>query len=140
MYPELGYTVVVLSNYDGGTREVIGRAQMLLTGGQLPQASPVSSDALKIYAGQYKPALPANAPPGPRMPPITISAEADGLRVNLGMPGQPAHRVLARSADEFFDEQMPQVRLKFAKDKQGRVASLTLSGAAPTPITASRLP
>jgi hypothetical protein len=95
---------------------------------------------LKTYAGQYKPASPANAPPDFRMPPITISAEADGLRVNLGLPGQPAHRFLARSADEFFDEQRPQTQLRFARDKQGQISSVTLTGAAPSPVIASRLP
>ena len=139
MYPDLGYTVAIMSNYDGAAQPVIGRFRLELTGQQLPRAIRLPADELQAFAGKYAAVPPPDAPPGMRMPPMQITADKDGLLVDVGRGG-PGHRFVPLSPQEFFDENSPSARIVFAKDEKGRMASATMMGMGPTPIKATRMP
>jgi len=138
MYPELGYTVAVLSNYDEAAEPVSARLRWLLTGGPVPRAGKLPLDALRAVAGTYVPAPPPNAPPAERegMPPIQIVADAEGLWQH----GLFRRRFLPLSAHEFFSEDAPGDRMRFATDAHGRVVSMTITrgGSGPS-LTATRV-
>jgi CubicO group peptidase (beta-lactamase class C family) len=137
MYPDLGYVAVILSNYDGGA-SLNEKLRLELTGSSVPRAVQVSADVLKSFAATYAPVPPPNAPPGMRMPPMQISADSQGLWLDVGMGG--SHRFLPLSADEFFDEETPGARLRFTKGQQGQITGLTLTGAGPGPMQATKQP
>lgn len=145
MYPESGYTVVVLSNYDDGARPVIGRLRLELTGQTVPHAVRLSTGELRFCIGKYAP-VPPPAAPGARMggpplhlPPLRITSDRDGLLLDDGRGGPP-HRFLPLSSREFFDEASPEVRLSFQKNSAGQIVGLTLTGVGPMPLKAARLP
>jgi CubicO group peptidase (beta-lactamase class C family) len=126
MFPDLGYTAVVMSNYDNAAAPVVRRLEVALTGQERPAAVHLAPDVLRSYEGDY-------AVPG--RPPLKLSADADGLWLQLGPSGK--HRLLPVSTNEFFDDESPMVRHHFAKDKQGRV-TMTVTGLGPQPLTATR--
>jgi CubicO group peptidase (beta-lactamase class C family) len=136
MYPELGYTVAVMSNYDQGATPVANRLRWELSGQELPQAIQLSPEALETFVGKYKPELPPGAAQGMTPPPIEITADHGKLLVNVGMK----HTFLPSSPTEFFDEDAFQARLTFTKDENGHVIGLTLLGAGPMPIKATKQP
>ncbi len=53
IYPDLGYTVSILSNVDGGSVLANSRLRWQLTGKELPQAIRLSAEALNSVAGKY---------------------------------------------------------------------------------------
>jgi len=138
MYPALGYTVAIMSNYDGGAQIVNERLRRELTGQGLTQAIHLSPEALKNFVGKYQPAPPPGAPAGMEFPPVVITADQEGLWLDPGMGGK--HRFLALSPTEFFDEDSPSVHLAFTKDEKSQVKILTLNGVGPQPLTATKLP
>jgi len=139
MYPDLGYTVVVMANYDDAARPVVERLRLQLTGQRIPTPIRLSAEALGAFAGKYAPQPPCNSQSGePCMPPIEIIADGSGLRLDDGRGGA-GHRFLALSANEFFEESVPSVRLRFDRDDAARIVALSLTGIR-MPVTATRLP
>jgi CubicO group peptidase (beta-lactamase class C family) len=138
MYPDLGYTVAVMSNYDGAAQLLNERLRLELTGQELPQAVHLSPEVLKTFAGKYQPVSPPNAPSGMGMPPMEITIDQEGLWINTGMGGK--HRFLPLSPMEFYDEDSPGARLTFINDEKGQITSLTLTGVGPRPVKATKLP
>jgi CubicO group peptidase (beta-lactamase class C family) len=137
MYPDAGCTVAVMSNYDGGAQLVNERLRLALTGEQVPVAIHLPSNALQRFAGTYDPIPPPGAPMGMRVPPMELTADPEGLWINLGMGSK--HRFLPLSPTEFFDGDSPTARLTFTTDERGEVIGLTLSGVGPQPLKATRL-
>jgi CubicO group peptidase (beta-lactamase class C family) len=142
-YPDLGYTVVVLSNYDHGAGLVNDRLRWELTGHELPQEIQLSASVLAKLAGHYKSPAP---PPGvsimwhgqPQLPPIVVLAEHDGLQVDLSLMGE--HRFLPLSPTEFFDADSPGTHLTFTETGTGQIVSLSISGSRIHVIGATKLP
>jgi len=134
MYPTLGYTVVVLGNYDDAADGVGDRLRWVLTGGNVPEAMRLAQSSLQVLSGRY--AVPP--PPGLRpLPPIQVVADDGGLLITTRV----RRRFLPSSPDEFFDESYPGDRLHFDKDATGHVISLTLRPAGPEPVmTATKVP
>jgi CubicO group peptidase (beta-lactamase class C family) len=128
MYPDLGYTVAVLSNYDEGVRPVMRRLRYTLTGNQMPRSIRLSAQSLRAYAGKYD--------PSPDQPPIEIAAGKDSLSVSTS---RGTSQYLPLSAEEFFSEDNPRLRLEFQKDDKGAIAGITLTGTEPNPIQATRV-
>jgi hypothetical protein len=137
MYPDAGYTVAVMSNYDGGAQLVNERLRLELTGQDVPRPIHLASAVLQLFAGKYNPGPPPDAPPGMRMPPLEITADQQGLWVTLGMGGK--HRFLPLSEVEFFDSDSPSARLRFTADEQRRITGLTISGVGPQPLKATKV-
>lgn len=123
MYPDLGYTAVVMSNYDQAAMEVNARLRLELSGQRLPEPIHLSSEVLQALAGKYAPVPPPEAPPGTKMPPMEITADKDGLWLNIGMK----RRLLPISPTEFFDESNPSIHHIFTWDAQGQV-TMTVTG------------
>ncbi len=126
MYPDLGYTAVVLSNYDNGAAPVIRRIEAALTGQKRPPLAQVAPAILHNYEGEYS---------IPGRPTMTISADAQGLWLHLGPTGR--RLLLPFSKTDFFDDETPMYRHHFSKDRQGRM-TMTITGLAPQPVTATR--
>lgn len=140
IYPDQGYVVAIMTNYDDAMAPVDAELRAELTGQQLPQAAVLAADALKAFAGSYRPIFPKGMAVLGTPPAIIVTATAQGLDVDPGM-GPPLHFVAA-SADEFFDSEDPNHRLRFDRDSSGRVTALeTPTGFGPVPpVTATRLP
>jgi len=112
IYPDLGYTVAVLSNEDPtSAMRVYGRLQWELAGGTLPSAIHLGAAALQRFEGEY--ALPSTAPGMLRrggrggMPAIRIAVDGDGLAVDVPEPPVGYARFLPVSPTEFFDQDDP---------------------------------
>jgi Beta-lactamase len=136
MYPEIGYTVAVMSNFDQGASPVINRLRWELSGQELPHAVHLSHEDLNAFAGKYKPTLPGNAQAGMSPPPIEITVDNGKVVVNVGSK----HTFLPLSPTELFDESAFQARLTFKKDEDGKVIGLSISGVGPRPMEATKLP
>jgi len=115
MYPDQGYDVVVLANYDPpAALPVIQKTREILTGAvvgarPVPSSAPVvATSGLADYAGQF----------GDRT--ITVR---DG-HLYLQRAGGPVHTLVAISPDLFASEQMPDARFQFNRDAGGHVTEL----------------
>jgi CubicO group peptidase (beta-lactamase class C family) len=135
MYRDLGYTVVVMSNFDGGARMVNERLRLELTGAGLPRAVPLPRAALSAVAGRYA----ASGGTHGREAAFDVSVARDCLVVDLGMGGPPIE-FLPISPETFFDRDIPTARLVFATDTAGRTMGFTASGFGPDAIRARKLP
>lgn len=124
IYPELGYVVAVMSNYDppAATR-VAERIGKLITGSPIPQPITLSADKLALYARSYTNQAPNMGPPS-----LELVVEDGTLWLVLG---DERHCFLPLSATEFYDEEVEDVRLKFTLNDEGRPLTLTVEGAAP---------
>jgi CubicO group peptidase (beta-lactamase class C family) len=78
IYPDLGYTVVIMSNLDFGVPVANSRLRMELTGQEVPQAIHLPQEALKTFTGMYAPVPPPDAPKM-RMLPVEITADQGAL-------------------------------------------------------------
>jgi CubicO group peptidase (beta-lactamase class C family) len=136
MYPGLGYTVAIMSNYDNAMFLINQRLQIELTGESLPKAVQLSPDVLKSFAGTYSSAAVAGLRMTP--PPLVITADEHGLWLQfMG----PKRRLVPASPETFFDPDMPNTRLNFSKDEKGRITDLTATGlGSPAPIKAAKEP
>jgi CubicO group peptidase (beta-lactamase class C family) len=136
MYPDLGYTVAIMTNYDGAASFANGTIQLELTGRGLPRAIHLPPEILQSFAGEYALALPPGAPPFAYAAPMELSA-AKGWLLYL-----PDHRFRPLSPNEFFDDENPNARIIFTKDAQGRVTQARLAAGmmGPAPIRATRQP
>jgi len=126
-----------MSNYDGGAQLVNERLRLALTGQQVPVAIQLPSNVLQRFAGKYDPIPPPGALVGMRMPPMELTADPQGLWINLGMGDK--HRFLPLSPTEFFDGDSPAARLTFTTDERGEVIASTISGVGPQLLRATRL-
>jgi CubicO group peptidase (beta-lactamase class C family) len=138
MYPDLGYTVAVMSNYEDAARAVYRRLRMELSGQEFPKAIHLSSEALKSLAGKYQPPSPPGAPAGLRGPSAELTADQDGLLVLV--PGRQKHKFLPLSPDEFFDEDNSSARIVFAKDEKGQIRDATMVDIFGPTVKATKLP
>jgi hypothetical protein len=89
-------------------------------------------EILKKFAGEYVPDSPA----GVSIPPIEITADREGLWVDLGAGGK--RRFVPLSATEFMQNDTPTARITFMQDEKGEIAGLIFRGIATTKAT--RLP
>jgi CubicO group peptidase (beta-lactamase class C family) len=135
IYPDLGYTVAVMSNYDPpAAGQVADRIGKLLTETNIPAAIKLAPALLQSYAGKYEGDAPAGANgAGPERLVVTLTVEKGGLLITLGR-GQ--HQFQPLSETEFFDEDSEDVRMTFNKDAKGNVVSLKLINAGPAPLIA----
>jgi CubicO group peptidase (beta-lactamase class C family) len=166
IYPDLGYTVAVLSNCEGGAELVAGRIQTRLTSQEVPRAIHLSADALKKFEGRYGATGPlppgvglmTGPPPGAvsragqsagggvvimggsgggmTRPSITITADGDALRVSLPQLG--IHKFLPLSPGDFFDADVLGGRLTFTMGS-GHVTGLRITGISFSPTVAEKL-
>lgn len=128
IYPELGYVVAVMGNYDPpAASRVAERIGKLITGSPIPQPISLTDSALHTYAQPYARQGEGMGPRG-----ITLAAEDGALWL---MIGNDRHRFLPLSPTEFYDEEVEDVRMKFMLDEQGQPVSLTLAGASPEVLT-----
>jgi CubicO group peptidase (beta-lactamase class C family) len=137
IYPDLGYTVIALSNYDEGPKLFNQRLRWQLTGNAMPQTMNLSTADLKTFEGQYKSEAPASGEgknmiimgPGGSEPqkqmPITITAVGNGLQVSLR---GSVYKFVPVSTTEFYDYADPQSRLSFTKDDNGQITGLSVEG------------
>lgn len=136
MYPELGYTVAVLSNDDGGARSVDNRMRWLLRGQDVPAIVRVNPLVLKTVAGTYATIKPA---PGqqPVMPIDTIKVAADtaGLWVAMG----PRRRFLPAGTMRFCDREAYNMCMTFMTDRAGAISGLSLATGGPDSLEARRV-
>lgn len=142
MYPDLGYVVAIMTNYDNAMALVDGRLRLELTGQRVPNRVLLGPAALQELAGRYVPIIPAGAHVrflGGSPPPITVTAGRDALEVNPG--AGPDMEFVPLSADEFFDRDNPAKRISFVRGRSGKVTILkTSTGFGPVPpVTARRV-
>lgn len=125
LFPDSGYTLVALSNYDNGANLIEERVVAELSGEEVPHAVTLSAEALKQFEGTYAVGYP-----------LDIKADAEGLWVNLDRGER--RRFLPLSETEFFDrDTLSHTRLSFTKDDKG-VATMTLKGTGPIRSVAGR--
>jgi CubicO group peptidase (beta-lactamase class C family) len=137
MYPTLGYVVAIMTNYDQAMSPVNNRLRAALSGQVIPQAIAATQQSMEEFAGHYTPELPAGAQMTP--PPITVTIEANGLRIDPGM-GPAFHFVLVAN-DEFVDADTHTLHVAFLRDSGAHVIGLkTVTGFGPVPpITATKI-
>jgi CubicO group peptidase (beta-lactamase class C family) len=138
MYPDLGVTVVVMTNLDNAVALANERIRAWLTGQEVPRATRLSPEALQTFAGKYVMASADGAPSlgegAPSPAPMEISADREGLWLASGSK----HRLLPLSAMEFFDDNMPSMRFTFARDDRGRITGFTMPGPGGKPVQLTR--
>ena len=139
MYPELGYTVVILSNADNGIQPVNFRLRWTLRGqaDRLPTFVHLSPSALREFAGTYAVVGDQQANSQEAEPPMRVTADTVGLLLDMG-PRQAKRRFLPVGGAAFVDRDLLPLRLTFAVDATGAVTSLMLVGGGP-PVSAKRL-
>ena len=140
IYPDQGYAVVILSNFDPPVAQTVAqRLRHELVGAERLRAIQLPVAALAQFAGTYQAAPP---PGGPQVQdrPIVIAADHEGLWVTLDMAD--VHKFVPLSATEFFDrDTLSSARLTFTKDEKGGVTGLRINGSGPIQaITAAKLP
>ena len=140
IYPDQGYAVVILSNFDPPVAQTVAqRLRHELVGAERLRAIQLPVAALAQFAGTYQAAPP---PGGPQVQdrPIVIAADREGLWVTLDMGD--VHKFVPLSATEFFDrDTLSSARLTFTKDEKGGVTGLRINGSGPIQtITAAKLP
>ncbi|HBT63213.1 MAG TPA: hypothetical protein DEB10_00945 [Ruminococcaceae bacterium] len=136
IYPDLGYTVIALSNYDEGPKLFNERLRWQLTGNDIPQTMELSDSDLNVLEGQYK--TEAQSPgqgknvitTGPKgtasgQKPTTVTAAEGGLQVSLR---GSVHHFVPVSPTEFYDYADPRSRLTFNRDEAGQITGLSVSG------------
>lgn len=132
IYPELDYTVAVMSNYDPpAASRIADRVGKLLTGAPIPIAINLAPAVLKKYENRY---AREGAGPGPN----TIDVVSEGAGVWLILDGQ-RHKFLPKSETEFYDEDFEDVVVTFTKDDKGEITALKLVGAGPGPLLAHKV-
>jgi D-alanyl-D-alanine carboxypeptidase len=123
VYPDLGYIVVVLANYDPPAAEIIAdRVGRWITGSEVPKAMDMTLEQLSKYVHVYTGTGPS------------LETVVDNGALWLVM-GDERHKFLPLSETEFFDEQFMDIRMKFVLDEEGNVTEMTLEGAGPQPET-----
>lgn len=127
VYPELGYVVAVMGNYDPpAASRIAERIGKLITGSSVPQPISLTDDELQPFAQPY---ARQDKGMGPRA--IEITMEDGALWLTIG---NDRHRFLPLSPIEFYDEEVEDVRMKFTVDGTGQPTALTLTGASPEPL------
>jgi hypothetical protein len=140
IYPDSGYVVAILTNYDDAMTPVDERLHADLTGEPLPQVVTATASDLKAYAGRYVPVIPAGMQVMGSPPPVIVTPGQGGLDVD---PGMGPHFLFVPLADgEFSAKDSPDLRIQFLRDTGGKVTAFkTPTGFGPVPpLTANRLP
>ncbi|MBV9718363.1 MAG: beta-lactamase family protein [Candidatus Eremiobacteraeota bacterium] len=137
IYPDLGYVVSILANYDNAASEVDHKLRLAITDAPPAQVLTLSTEDLKAVEGKYLPVVPPGL--GIIPPPITITDEGNGIRVDPGMG--PAFHFVPISATKFVGAEDQTLGITFTKDATGRVTALKTTGFGPVPaVTATRQP
>ncbi len=127
IYPELGYVVAVLSNYDPPAASRLAmRIGKLLTGMEIPRPIMIATADLIEYSGTYSRV-------GEAAVPSRVELHTEDGALWLILDGE-RHRFLPHSATEFYDEQFEDVRIRFDLNAQGEPTGLTVEGAGPEVI------
>jgi CubicO group peptidase (beta-lactamase class C family) len=137
-YPELGYTIIVLSNADNGIQPVSFRLRWILRGqaATLPALYRLAPSALSAFAGSY---VGAEDEQGSGTgSPMRVTADSTGLILDMGAR-RAKRRFLPIGEAEFADRDLIPLRLTFAKDANGAVVGLAIVGVGPT-TTAKKIP
>ncbi len=134
MYPDSGYVVSILTNYDNAMSEVDPHIRAALTGERKPKALALSPDQIRAVLGTYVPVLPPGT--GMTPPPIVITAEKDGLKVDPGMG--PAFHFVPVSSTDFVGIDDATLHITFLKDARGVVTGLKTTGFGPVPPISAR--
>jgi CubicO group peptidase (beta-lactamase class C family) len=125
IYPELGYVVVILSNFDPPAAPLVSlRIGKLLTGMEIPQAIKLPPADVLTFGNSYS-LVGEAAGPGT----LELEEEDGALWLILGPDNR--HRFLPLSATEFYDEEYEDVRIQFIVDEQGETAGFTMVGISP---------
>ncbi len=116
IYPELGYTVAVMSNYDPSAAEAIASyVRKLVTGTALVQPIQLDEQAIQPILGEY-------LAQGGSMPDLTLTITKEGDMLMARYPqGFGDFEIVALSADEFCDEETTDRRLFLQRDEHGQV-------------------
>ena len=140
MYPELGYTVVVLSNADNGIQTVNFRLRWILRGqaDELPTFVHLLPSQLRAFAGTYAVATDSQGDAREVEPPMRVTADTTGLLLDMGAR-RAKRRFLPVGGAAFVDRDLLPLRLTFAVDAAGVVTGLKLVGGGP-PMSARRVP
>ncbi|HEY1773221.1 MAG TPA: serine hydrolase domain-containing protein [Gammaproteobacteria bacterium] len=140
IYPDSGYEVAILSNYDDAMTPVDERLRADLTGEPRLQVATMNASDLKVYAGRYVPVIPAGMQMMGSPPPVIIALGQGGLDVD---PGMGPHFFFVPLPDgEFAAKDSPGLRIQFLRDADGKVTAFkTPTGFGPVPpVLANRLP
>jgi D-alanyl-D-alanine carboxypeptidase len=122
IYPDNGYTVAVMSNYDPPAATLVAnRIGKLITGIPFPVAIKLGVATLAKFVGKYE------ADDGP-MPRGTFQVTLEGDEIWVATSPRSKHKLLPMSETEFFDEEFEDIRFKFGEDAKGNVVSLEMSG------------
>ncbi len=121
IYPELGYTVAVMSNYDPDAAEGIAfYVRKKITGAPLTQTVRSEDHAIQQVIGIYQ----AQSDTMPDLT-LTITREGDALLArypqNFGV-----FELLSLSSDEFCDEETTDRRLLLKRGEHGQVTGFEL--------------
>ncbi len=137
VYPNDGYIVAIMTNYDNAMAAVDARLRSLLSGKLPPAEKVLDRTSLAIFGGDYAPIVPEGIKIMGTPPPITVTPTSVGIDVNPGMG--PSFHFVPISDIEFVDEDNPTLHLLFEKDAGGQVRWLkTTTGFGPVPpITAT---
>jgi hypothetical protein len=121
IYPNSGYTVAVMSNYDPGAAEgVASYICKLLTGTPQVQAVQISERALQPILGVYK-AVQA------RIPDLGLRIQKQDSHILLSLlPAFGQLEILPLDENTFFDEETTDERFIVLHDAQGGVTGLEM--------------
>jgi D-alanyl-D-alanine carboxypeptidase len=120
IYPDLGYTVVVMSNYDPPAATLVAkRVGKLIVGAPIPVAIKLDEALLRRYVGRYE----ADAGPEPRGA-VEVTLENGKLWIKLSPTNR--HNLLPLSETRFFNEEFEDVQFTFSKDARGNVTGLEI--------------
>jgi|HubBroStandDraft_6_1064221.scaffolds.fasta_scaffold87637_2 CubicO group peptidase (beta-lactamase class C family) len=133
IYPDLGYAVAVMSNYDPpAASRVATRIGKLITGAAVPVAVTLAPEILQSCAGRY------DADPNQRLNgSIEVAPTAGGLSVKFSGGGSASfatglpHKFVPMSDIEFFDEEYEDIHVVFKKDMNGHATGLEFKGPGP---------
>jgi CubicO group peptidase (beta-lactamase class C family) len=132
MYPDLGYTILVLSNYDPpASNRISSRAEKLLMGIPTLNSVTVPPSVLRKYEGNYKREVNADWPDV-----VDIKLERDGLWL---IAEGDRHKLVPLSETEFFDQDFEDVRMTFTRNNKADAISFKLENAAPETVTARKI-
>jgi hypothetical protein len=90
---------------------------------EIPQVIHLSPEALTTFAGKYAP----ESPTGVSIPPIEVTADQDGLWIDL-RAGTGKHKFVPISRVDFMEEDKPATRVTFHQDEKAEIVGLAFRG------------
>lgn len=125
MYPGLGYTVAVMTNFDDAAILANERIRMRLADEAVARTITLPRAALAAFSGMYSPTMaePSPAHDGAvQLPSMKITADSTGLWLVALM----RYRLLPGSATEFLNDNAPYIRIIFEKNERGAVSGFDM--------------